>query len=152
MSKPAGRKSFLETLATFIVDKRNLIFFVYLAAAVFSLFSTFWVDVNSDLISYLPKNTETRQGIALRNESYFRHMAEVYGDHCMIMVAKLNFDHEEARLKQDLAGRPAGLEVELRLGLLCRQLDDIHLIQLLLAGHGHVTGSHTGFVTGYEVF
>ena len=54
--------------------------------------------------------TETRQGIALRNESYFRHMAEVYGDHCMIMVAKLNFDHEEARLKQDLADAEKQLE------------------------------------------
>ena len=47
--------------------------------------------------------TETRQGIALRNESYFRHMAEVYGDRCMIMVAKLNFDHETERLNNDLS-------------------------------------------------
>lgn len=45
--------------------------------------------------------TETRQGIALRNEAYFRHMADIYGSHCMIMAAKLNFDHEEARLLSD---------------------------------------------------
>ena len=54
--------------------------------------------------------TETRQGIALRNETYFRHMAEVYGDNCMIMVAKLNFDHEQARLEADLADSKRLLE------------------------------------------
>ncbi len=46
--------------------------------------------------------TETRQGIALRNEQYFRHMAEVYGDRCIIMVAKLNFERETERLKNEL--------------------------------------------------
>ncbi len=46
--------------------------------------------------------TETRQGIALRNEEYFRRMADVYGDRCIIMVAKLNFDREAARLREDL--------------------------------------------------
>lgn len=92
MSKPAGRKSFLETLATFIVDKRNLIFFVYLAAAVFSLFSTFWVDVNSDLISYLPKNTETRQGIEIMGEEFV-----TYG------TARVMVTHVTYELAEDLA-------------------------------------------------
>lgn len=46
--------------------------------------------------------TETRQGIALRNESYFRHVAEIYGDRCIVMAAKLNFAREEARLTAEL--------------------------------------------------
>ena len=54
--------------------------------------------------------TETRQGIALRTESYFRHMAEVYGDHCLVMVARLNFAHEEARLQNDLEEAKRQLE------------------------------------------
>ena len=46
--------------------------------------------------------TETRQGIALRSEAYFRRMAEVYQDHCIVMVAKLNFAREIERLNRDL--------------------------------------------------
>ncbi len=46
--------------------------------------------------------TETRQGIALRNEEYFRHMADVYGDHCMVLAAKLNFDRASERFQEDL--------------------------------------------------
>ncbi len=47
--------------------------------------------------------TETRQGIVLRNEAYFRHMAEVYQDHCIVMAAKLNFAHEAEKLNRDLS-------------------------------------------------
>ena len=39
MKKEAEKTSFFERLATFIVDKRNLIFFLYACAMVFCLFS-----------------------------------------------------------------------------------------------------------------
>lgn len=35
--------------------------------------------------------TEIRKKVALRGEDYFRHMLDVYGDHAICMVAKLNF-------------------------------------------------------------
>ncbi|MBR2676707.1 MAG: peptidoglycan bridge formation glycyltransferase FemA/FemB family protein [Solobacterium sp.] len=47
--------------------------------------------------------TETRQGIVLRSEAYFRRMAEVYKDHCIVMIAKLNFAREAERLNRDLS-------------------------------------------------
>lgn len=47
--------------------------------------------------------TEIRKQVALRDESYFRHMAEVYGNHCICMVAKLNFPKQIARLERYIA-------------------------------------------------
>ena len=42
--------------------------------------------------------------------------------------------------------------MKLRLRFLPRQLDDIHLIQLLLPRHGHVPGGNPGLVARYKVF
>ena len=55
-------------LATLIVDKRNLIFFLYICAAIFSIFSRNWVQVCNDITQYLPPTTETRQGLTLMQE------------------------------------------------------------------------------------
>ncbi len=54
--------------------------------------------------------TEQRKGVALRNEDYFRHMAEVYGDECIVAVAKLNFREQIEILEQDIAAASAELE------------------------------------------
>ena len=43
--------------------------------------------------------TETRKGVALRTEEYFRHMCEVYGERCIVMVVKLNFTEQIAQLR-----------------------------------------------------
>ena len=63
LSKQIPKKNIFEAIATFIVDKRALIFFLYIAAVVFSCVSAGWVKVNNDITSYLPEDTETRQGI-----------------------------------------------------------------------------------------
>ena len=42
--------------------------------------------------------------------------------------------------------------MEFRLWLLLCQLNDFHFIQLLLPGHGHIPGCHTGLVAGHKVF
>ena len=47
-------------------------------------------------------HTEVRKQIALRNEDYFRHMLEVYGDRALCMVAKLNFPDQINRLEQEI--------------------------------------------------
>ncbi len=54
--------------------------------------------------------TETRQKVALRNEEYFRNMLNAYGDHARIMVAVLNFAHQQERLENDLAQAKALLQ------------------------------------------
>ena len=46
--------------------------------------------------------TETRKGVALRTEEYFRHMCDVYKDRCIVMVVKLNFAEEIERLKKEI--------------------------------------------------
>ncbi len=48
------------------------------------------------------KYTEERKGVALRNESYFQRMADIYGDQCIIMVAKLNFDKQIIKLEMEI--------------------------------------------------
>ena len=61
---------FMNRLATVIVEKRNLIFLVYIIAIVFSLFSMGWVKTEDDITKYLPESTETRQGIEAMNENF----------------------------------------------------------------------------------
>jgi len=72
MPKKVPRKpnSFMEKLATFIVDKRTLFFLLYIFALIFSLFSMNWVQVENDITNYLPEDTETRQGLVAMNENF----------------------------------------------------------------------------------
>ena len=99
MAKNQNKKNFFETLATFIVDKRNLIFFFYIVAIVFSAFSSFWVKVNSDLTSYLPANTETRQGIEIMNSEL-----ATFGS------ARVMVTHVTYALAEDLAEQISAIE------------------------------------------
>ena len=62
--------SFIQKLSTFIVDKRNLFFLLYIFAFVFCLFSMSWVQVENDVTTYLPEDTETRQGLIAMNENF----------------------------------------------------------------------------------
>jgi len=64
------KNSFITKLATFIVDKRSLFFFIYAVAMVFSLFSMGWVKVENDVTTYLPEDTETRLGIVAMNDNF----------------------------------------------------------------------------------
>ena len=70
MKRETEKPSFFQRLATVIVDKRNLIFFLYACALVFCLFSRNWVSVCNDLTEYLPDDTETRQGLTLMDEEF----------------------------------------------------------------------------------
>ena len=70
MSKPRKSNTFLEKLATFIVDKRSMFFLLYIFAAIFCLFSMGWVTVENDVTTYLPEGTETRVGIEVMNENF----------------------------------------------------------------------------------
>lgn len=89
MSKKPDEPSFFEKLATVIVDRRNLIFFLYACALLFCLFSRNWVEVCDDLTAYLPDSTETRQGLTLMEEEVV-----TYGS-ARVMVA--NTTYETAR-------------------------------------------------------
>ena len=51
---------FMVKLATFIVDKRSLFFLIVIVALIFSAFSRNWVEVENDLIAFLPDDAETK--------------------------------------------------------------------------------------------
>ena len=78
--------SFMERLAALIVDRRGVIFFVFLAAAIFCVFSRSWVQVNDDLTAYLPDTTETRRGLTLMEEEF-----TTFGT-AQVMVENITYD------------------------------------------------------------
>ena len=80
---------FIEKLATFIVDKRNLFFLLYLFAFVFCLFSMNWVEVENDVTTYLPDDTETRQGLVAMNENFVTFAT------AQIMVSNITYETAE---------------------------------------------------------
>lgn len=65
-----GGDSFLIKLSSFIVDKKSLIFLVFIILLVFSAFSRNWVEVDNALDVYLPDDSETRQGIDIMDEQF----------------------------------------------------------------------------------
>lgn len=81
--------SFIEKLATFIVDKRNIFFLLYVIAIVFSLFSMNWVKVENDVTVYLPEDTETRQGIVAMSENFTSFAT------AQIMVSNITYEKAE---------------------------------------------------------
>lgn len=62
--------SFMVKIATFIVDKRNLFFLLYVFAIIFCAIAKDWVNVENDITTYLPESTETRQGLDVMNREF----------------------------------------------------------------------------------
>ena len=85
--KPKG--SGMEKIATFIVDKRNLFFLLYAFALIFSIVATGWVKVENDITTYLPEDTETRQGLTVMNENFV-----TYGT-ARVMVSNVTYETAE---------------------------------------------------------
>ena len=83
----------MEKIAQFIVDKRNLFFFIYIAAIIFSLVSMNWKKVETDITVYLNEQSETRQGLTTMNE-YFAMFSSA-----RVMIS--NVTYEEAKALYD---------------------------------------------------
>ena len=64
------KRGFITKFAAFIVDKRNVIFLLYLFAFVFCIFGMGWVTVENDVTKYLPEDAEIRQGIDTMNAHF----------------------------------------------------------------------------------
>ena len=60
----------MEKLAALIVDKRNLFFLLYIFAIVFCVVAQGWVKVENDITTYLPDDTETRQGLTVMDDNF----------------------------------------------------------------------------------
>ena len=90
----------IKKVATFIVDKRNLFFLLYVVALVFCLFSRNWVEVENDITTYLPDDTETRHGLTVMNDNFV-----TYGS-ARVMVTNVTAQRAQALADQiaDLDG------------------------------------------------
>ncbi len=86
---PAVKKNPVMKVAAFIVDKRKAFYLLYIGLAIFSLFSSGWVAVNDDLTSYLPADTETRQGLTCMEDQFV-----TFGTN-RIMVDNISFERGE---------------------------------------------------------
>lgn len=60
----------MTKLARFIVDKRKAFYLVFLGAFLFCAASVNKVQVNNDITSYLPAETETRRGLTIMEEEF----------------------------------------------------------------------------------
>lgn len=76
----------LEKIATFIVDRRNLFFLLYALALIFSIVASGWVKVENDITTYLPADTETRQGLTVMNDNF-----TTFGT-ARVMVSNVTYD------------------------------------------------------------
>ena len=80
----------MTRVATFIVDKRNLIFLLVGIAIAFSVFSRSWVTVENDLTAYLPAGSSTKEGLDVMEQQFI-----TYGS-AKIMVANVSYGEAEA--------------------------------------------------------
>lgn len=89
MEEQKSKGSGMEKIATFIVDKRNLFFLLYAFALIFSIVATGWVKVENDITTYLPEDTETRQGLTVMNDNFV-----TYGT-ARVMVSNVTYETAE---------------------------------------------------------
>ena len=76
-------------VSSFIVDKRNLFFLIYMILIIFCAFSRNWVKVENSLSAYLPDTTETSQGLDLMEEQFV-----TYGT-AKFMVSNITYEEAE---------------------------------------------------------
>ena len=60
----------LKKIANFIVEKRNFIFRVTLLILILSIYGIFHVNVNYDMSSYLPDDSEVKKGMEVMTEEF----------------------------------------------------------------------------------
>ena len=88
-NKPKQDRSFMTQLATFIVDKRNLFFLLIVVLLIFSAFSRNWVEVENDLVAFLPDDAETKLALDVMENQF-----TTYGT-AEVMVANISYDEAE---------------------------------------------------------
>lgn len=83
------KKNPLLAFSAFIVDKRNLIFLLYIFALIFCMFSSSWVQVENDITKYLPEDTVTRRGLAVMDREFVTFAT------ADIMISNVSYDRAE---------------------------------------------------------
>lgn len=88
--------NFMERVATFIVDKRNIFFLFFIVACAFCVVSATWVKTNDDITAYLPEETETRQGLDIMDKQFVTYAT------ARVMVSNISLD-DALELKEEIA-------------------------------------------------
>ena len=78
------------TVATFIVNKRKAIEILFVLAIIYSVLCINKVQVNQDITSYLPADSETRQGLSIMDEHFM-----TYGS-AKVMLANVTFNQADS--------------------------------------------------------
>ena len=94
MEEKKPKENGMEKLAAFIVDKRNLIFLLYVFALIFSIVAMSWVNVENDITTYLGEDTETRQGLTVMNDNF-----TTFGT-ARVMISNITYAKAEALVDQ----------------------------------------------------
>ena len=83
------QNSFMLKLATFIVDKRSLIFLIVIIGIIFSAVAANWVTVENDLTAYLPADSSTKIGLDVMEREFI-----TYGT-ANFMVGNISYEEAE---------------------------------------------------------
>ena len=105
MQREKNSETFMTKLARFIVDKRKAFYLIFIAAFLFSAASVNKVQVNNDITSYLPSETETRRGLTIMDQEFI-----TLGS-ANIMVSNITYETAEA-LSEEIAAIPGVSGVE----------------------------------------
>lgn len=92
--------NFWLSLASFIVDKRKAIMILFLFAIIYSILSVNKVQINQDITSYLPAESETRRGLDIMGEEFV-----TYGS-ARVMVSNITYNQAEELMEciEDVEG------------------------------------------------
>ena len=92
--KPEKQNNFMLKLATFIVDKRSLIFLIVIIGIVFSAVAVNWVNVENDLTAYLPADSSTKIGLDVMEREFI-----TYGT-ASFMVGNISYEEAETLFEE----------------------------------------------------
>ena len=94
------KKTFMERVASFIVDRRYLFIVLFIAMSIFAIFTANSVHVDEDLTDYLPEEAETRQGLQIMDSEFI-----TYGT-ARVMVSNVTYEQAEeiAEILRDVDG------------------------------------------------
>lgn len=99
MEEKEKKSGFWYQVANFIVNKRKAIEILFVCAIIYSVFCINKVQINQDITSYLPEESETRRGLSLMEEQFV-----TYGS-AKVMLSNVTYEQAEK-----LAGRMELLE------------------------------------------
>ena len=157
MEPKKEKGNLMETIATFIVDKRNLFFFIYAVALIFSIISMNWKKVETDITVYLNEQSETRQGITTMNEHFAMFSS------ARVMISNVTYDEAKVLYEEivevegvtmaDFSNKPESYKDAYALisvtfdgkDLEQRTIDAVTKIKEILNGYDYVLDTTVGY-------